>query len=159
VKAQCRLSKAPEGTPVRHKRRKAVAYIYQHITNKRKDFAHKLSRKIVSDNQVVVFEKLNIKDMMSNHTNVFGHKLNRSIGDVAWSQFMQFTAYKAECAGRTVVFVNPRNTSKQCSRCGQLVEKTLSDRVHRCSCGLVLDRDENAAINILALGLQSLPSG
>ena len=59
-------------------------------------------------------------------------------------------------AGRTVVFVDPRNTSKMCSRCGQLVEKTLADRVHHCSCGLVLNRDENAAINILSLGLKTL---
>ncbi len=94
--------------------------------------------------------------MMSNQTKVFGHKLNKSIGDVAWNQFMQFTTYKAEEAGRQVVFVNPHNTSKTCSRCGQLVEKTLADRVHRCSCGLVLDRDQNAAINILARGLKSL---
>ena len=155
-KAQRRLSKADKETLDRKKQRKKVSRIHERIANKRSDFAHKISRKIVNENQVIAFEKLNIKDMMSNQTRVFGHKLNRSIGDVAWSQFMQFTTYKAACAGRTVIFVNPRNTSKMCSRCGQLVEKTLADRVHSCSCGFVMDRDENAAINILSLGLKTL---
>jgi putative transposase len=156
AKAQRRLSKQEKRTPERKKAKKAVAYIHERIANKRNDFAHKLSRTLVNAFQFIAFEKLDIKGMMNNHTNVFGHKLNRSIGDVAWNQFTQFTAYKAADAGRTVVYVNPRNTSKMCSRCGQLVEKTLADRVHRCSCGLVLDRDENAAINILSLGLQRL---
>lgn len=155
ARAQQRLSKAERGTPVRRKQRKAVAHIHSRIANKRKDFAHKLSRKLVQAYQFMAFEKLNVKDMREN-----GFKgIRKSIGDVAWTQFMQFTAYKAVCAGRTVAFVDPRNTSKMCSRCGQLVEKKLSDRVHSCSCGLVLDRDHNASINILALGLQSLPLG
>lgn len=156
TKAQRRLSKAVKGTPYRKKQRKKVSRIHEKIFNRRNNFAHELSRKIVNKYQVIAFEKLNIKDMMSNQTKVFGHKLNKSISDVAWNQFMQFTTYKAAEAGRQVIFVNPKNTSKICSRCGQLVEKTLSDRVHSCSCGLVLDRDENAAINILSLGLQGL---
>ena len=159
VKAQRKLSKAEKGTPERKKVKKVIAYIHERIINKRSDFAHKLSLNLTRRFQVIAFEKLNIKDMMGNHTKIFGHKLNKSIGDVAWSQFMQFTAYKAECAGRHVVFVNPRNTSKICSRCGRIVEKTLADRVHSCSCGLVLDRDKNAAINILALGMKSLGKG
>jgi putative transposase len=156
AKAQRKLSKAKKGTPDRKKQRKKVSRIHEKIANKRNDFAHKLSREIVNEYQVIAFEKLNVKDMMSNQTKVFGHKLNKSIGDVAWNQFMQFTTYKAAEAGRQVIFVNPRNTSKMCSRCGQLVEKTLADRVHSCSCGLVLDRDENAAINILSAGLSTL---
>lgn len=156
AKAQRRLSKAVKGTPDKKKQRKKVAHIHEKIVNRRKDFAHKLSCNLVNTFQVISFEKLNIKEMMSNHTKVFGHKLNRSIGDVAWNQFTQFTTYKAEGAGRVVVFVDPRNTSKLCSRCGQLVEKTLADRIHRCSCGLVLERDHNASINILALGMESL---
>jgi putative transposase len=156
AKAQRRLSKADKGTSDRKKQRKKVSHIHEKIANKRNDFAHKLSRKIVNKYQVISLEKLNVKDMMSNQTKIFGHKLNKSISDVAWSQFANFTAYKAECAGRQVVFVNPRHTSKMCSRCGQLVEKTLADRVHSCSCGLVLDRDENAAINILSAGLSTL---
>lgn len=156
ARAQRRLSKADRNTPDRKKQRKKLSRLHERIANRRTDFAHKLSRTIVNTYQVIALEKLNIKGMMSNHTKVFGHKLNRSIGDAAWNQFMQFTAYKAEYAGRQVVFVNPNGTSKRCSRCGQIVEKTLADRVHSCSCGLVLDRDENAAINILSLGLQGL---
>jgi len=156
AKAQRRWSKSKKGSPDRKKQKRKVANIHTKIANKRKDFAHKLSRKLVDAYQVIVFEKLNIKGMMGNHTECFGHKLNKSIGDVAWNQFMNYTAYKAEYAGRTMVFVNPCNTSKMCSRCGQLVEKTLSDRIHSCSCGLILDRDHNASINILALGIQCL---
>lgn len=152
AKAQRKLSKAEKGAPERKKAKKVVSQIHERITNKRTDFAHQLSRKIVNAYQLIAFEKLNIKGMREN-----GFRgIRKSIGDVAWNQFMQFTAYKAEEAGRSVVFVDPRNTSKRCSRCGQIVEKKLSDRVHSCSCGLVLDRDHNASINILALGLQSL---
>lgn len=158
AKAQRKFSKQEKETPKRKKVKKVVAHIHERIMNKRKDFAHKLSRILVNTFQVIAFEKLNVKDMMNNHTRVFGHKLNKSIGDVAWNQFTQFTTYKAEGAGRTVVFVDPRNTSKMCSRCGQFVEKKLSDRIHSCSCGLVMDRDQNASLNILRLGMQSLVS-
>ena len=83
--------------------------------------------------------------------------MRKSIADAAWSQLIEYTSIKAEEAGRTVVLVNPRNTSKMCSGCGKLVEKGLSVRVHECPhCGLVLDRDQNAAINILRLGLSNL---
>jgi putative transposase len=70
---------------------------------------------------------------------------------------IQYTTYKAENAGRVVILVEPRNTSKQCSGCGEMVEKSLDIRVHECpECGLIMDRDQNAAINILRLGLESL---
>lgn len=85
------------------------------------------------------------------------HCLAKSISDVAWNMLVTLTSYKAASAGSMVVLVDPRNTSKMCSRCGILVEKTLSDRVHNCPhCGLSVDRDWNAAINILRLGLQSV---
>jgi putative transposase len=106
---------------------------------------------------VIVLEKLAVVEMMSHRTQVFGNKLNQSIADVAWSQLAQFTTYKAADAGRLFVQVDPRNTSKMCSRCGSIVPKDLSVRIHDCPhCGLVLDRDHNAAINILALGLQRI---
>ena len=85
------------------------------------------------------------------------HHLAKSISDAAWRQLIQYTTYKAENAGRVLVLVEPRNTSKQCSRCGAMVEKSLSVRVHACPvCSLEMDRDENAALNILRLGLESL---
>jgi putative transposase len=83
--------------------------------------------------------------------------LAKSISDAAWNQLIAYTTYKADNAGRVVVSVDPRNTSQMCSGCGTMVEKSLSVRVHACSvCGLVMDRDENAANNILRLGLESL---
>jgi putative transposase len=151
AKAQKKLSAAKKGSPERAKRRKVAAHIHERIANKRRDFAHKESRKLVNRFGVIIFENLNIRGMVKNH------RLAKSISDAAWNQLIQYTAYKAECAGRCVRQVNPRNTSKICSRCGEIVEKDLSVRVHDCSsCGLVLDRDHNAAINILALGLQSI---
>lgn len=150
AKVQRKLSKEEKGTPARVFRRKAVARVHERIRNKRNNFAHQESFKLVDRWGVVAFEQLNIKGMMQN-----GHHA-KSIGDAAWRQFVQHTVNKAEYAGRRVVMVDPRNTSKMCSRCGTLVEKKLSDRVHSCTCGLVMDRDHNAAINILRLGLQSL---
>lgn len=157
AKAQRKMSKLAKCTPERGKERKVVSRIHERIANKRTNFAHQESRKLVNSYGVLVFEKLAVVDMMSNHTQVFGNKLNKSIADVAWSQLAQFTAYKAEDAGRLFLQVDPRNTSKKCSRCGSIVPKDLDVRVHDCPhCGLVLDRDHNAAINILALGLQSV---
>jgi putative transposase len=151
AKAQRKLSAAAKGSPERQKRRKVVAHIYERIANKRRNFAHQESRKLVNRFAIIIFENLNIRGMLKNHY------LAKSIADAAWSQFVQFTAYKAANAGRHVAQVNPRNTSQMCSLCGEIVEKDLSVRVHSCSvCGLTLDRDHNAAINILRLGLQSL---
>ena len=151
AKVQRKLSKAEKGTPEWAKRRKAVCHIHQRIANRRKDFAHKLSRQWVNAYGIIALERLSGKGMLQNHY------LAKSISDAAWNQLSLFTQYKAENAGRECVLVDPRNTSKKCSRCGTLVEKNLSVRVHDCPvCGLKIDRDENAAINILALGLESL---
>ncbi|MEW6207132.1 MAG: transposase [Acidobacteriota bacterium] len=151
AKAQRKLSAETPGTPKRRKQRKVVARVHERITNKRKDFAHKESRKLANRFGIIVFENLNIRGMLKNT------RLAKSIADAAWNGLVQFTTYKAENAGRRVVQVNPRNTSQACSGCGSVVEKSLSVRIHSCSvCGLTLDRDHNAAINILTLGLQSL---
>ncbi len=151
VKAQKKLSAAKKGSSERRKQRKVVAQVHERITNKRREFAHQESRKLVNRFAVIVFEKLNIKGMLKNHC------LAKSIADAAWRQLVQFTTYKAESAGRCVVQVNPRYTSQACSGCGELVGKDLRVRIHDCKgCGLVLDRDHNAALNILSLGLQTL---
>jgi putative transposase len=132
-------------------RKKALAHIHERIRFRRDDFAHKRSRELVNAYQVIAFEALEPQQMGRSCG------MRKSIADAAWSQLIQYTSNKAEEAGRTVVLVNPRNTSKMCSSCGTLVEKALSVRVHTCPhCGLVLDRDQNAAINILRLGLQNL---
>jgi putative transposase len=151
AKAQRKLSAAKKGSPERKKCRKIAAHIHDRIANKRRDFAHQESRKLVNQYAIIVFEKLNIRGMLKNHC------LAKSIADAAWSQLVNFTSYKAENAGRYAVQVNPRNTSKMCSGCGELAEIDLSIRIFHCtSCGLTLDRDHNAAMNILRLGLQSL---
>jgi len=153
---QRRLAKEAKGTPEYRHRKRVINHIHQRIANRRKDFAHKQARKLTNQYQLIAFEKLNITDMMDgNHRSI-----NKSIGDVAWHQFVQFVTSKAEDAGRVVVLIDPRNTTKACSRCGEIVPKKLSVRVHVCpKCELVLDRDHNAALNILARGLAGLSTG
>ncbi len=141
---QKRLSRKKKGSQNRNKQRIIVSKVHRKIRNQRKDFAHKISRKLVNTYDRIVFEDLQIRNMVQNH------HLAKSISDAGWYQLMQFTKFKAECAGKVVEFVNPRNTSQNCSNCGNPVRKSLAVRVHQCPfCGLVLDRDHNAAINIL----------
>lgn len=128
-----------------------LAKIHERIANRRANFAHKESRKLVDVYQVIVFEDLAPLEMGRSRG------MRKSILDVAWTQFMQMTVAKAAEAGRRVMLVDPRNTTKLCSSCGEIVSKQLSERVHTGPhCGLVLDRDENAALNILQRGLLSL---
>ncbi|MDF0591218.1 RNA-guided endonuclease InsQ/TnpB family protein, partial [Candidatus Methanocrinis natronophilus] len=152
AKAQRRLSKYEKGTPERRKALKVVQRTHERIANRRYDFAHQVSHNLVERFGLIAFEDLSITNMLKNHC------LAKSISDAAWRMLVITTSYKAESAGSMVVLVDPRNTSQLCSRCGLKVTKSLSDRVHECpQCGLVMDRDENAAINILRLGLQSMP--
>jgi putative transposase len=100
---------------------------------------------------LITFEDLNVKGIIKNHC------LAKNIADASWSKLMTVTTYKAKWAVKRVELVNPRNKSQICSGCGQIVKKELSERTHRYSFSdLVLDRDHNAAINILRLGLQSI---
>jgi putative transposase len=144
-------AKNAQDWPENAKQTAVLAKIHERIANRRGDFAHKRSRELVNRYQVIVFEALAPQAMGKSHG------IRKSIMDVAWSQFTSMTVSKAVEAGRTVILVDPRNTSKMCSCCGELVDKTLSDRTHSCPhCGLVMDRDKNAAINILQRGLQTL---
>ena len=149
-RAQRRLSEQSKATPERAQRRRIVARIHERIANRRKNFAHQESRKLVKGFGIIVFEDLNITRMITNHC------LAKSITDAAWNQLASYTQYKAEEAGRAYIEIDPRGTSQRCSRCGAVVKKDLSIRVHRClHCSLEIDRDLNAAYNILRLGLQS----
>lgn len=151
ARAQRGLSALARNCPEGRKRRKVVGRIHERIANKRRDFAHQESRKLVNRFSIIVFEKLNIRGMVRNH------RLAKSISDAAWNQFVRFTLYKAENAGGVCVRVDPRDTTKKCSGCGKMVVKELDERVHACpNCRLVIDRDLNAAINILRLGLEQL---
>ncbi len=150
-RTQRQLSAATNGTPERRKRRKVVARVHERITNRRTNFAHQESRRLVNRYDAIAVEDLSVNRMVHNHC------LAKSIQDAAWSQFATFLSYKAAWAGRAFVAVNPAYTSQDCSGCGHRQKKTLAERVHSCACcGLILDRDHNAALNIKRLGLQSL---
>lgn len=151
AKAQRRLSKAPKGSTQRNKALKVVERIHERISNRRNDFAEQVSHHLVDRFGTLCFEDLNIKNMLKNHC------LAKSISDVAWGMLVNKTVGKAAYAGSRAVLVDPRHTSQMCSRCGSIVKKDLFDRIHNCLiCGLIIDRDLNAAINILRLGMQSL---
>jgi len=156
VRLQRKKDKLPKGSRKRHEVVHALQHAYQRQTNRRYNFAHQESHKLVNEYQLIAFEDLNIQDMQQN-----GNKtINRGIADVAWGRFVQFSQSKAEYAGRTVVLVNPRGTTQECSGCGETVSKDLSVRKHNCpNCGLSLSRDHNAALNILSRGLATLPFG
>ena len=103
---------------------------------------------------LIVFENLNINGMLKNH------HLAKHIQDHAWGKLIQFTKSKAEKAGKVVELVDARYTSQKCSKCGIFVPKTLADRVHLCpNCGLEMDRDINASLNIRTLGLRGRACG
>lgn len=135
----------------RQKLNKVVCRIHERISNRRKDFVFQEAHKIVKKYKLIVVENLEIKRMIEkNH-------LSKSISDVAWGMFIERLFCKAVEAGRQFIKVNPAYTSQDCSSCGVRVSKKLCDRVHKCpKCGVVLDRDVNAARNIKRLGLQSL---
>ena len=148
AKEQRKLSRKQKGSHNRDKQRIILAKVHRRIKQQRMDFHHKLSRELVAQYDFIAFENLNIKGMIRNH------HLSKSISDVSWNMLQSFTAYKAEWAGKVVTFVNPKNTSQECSSCGKIVTKNLNIKTHKCPyCGLVLNRHVNAAINILHRGL------
>jgi len=164
-KLQQSLSKKKRGSHRRKKAVHAVAKAHHKIANQRKDFHHKQAKKLVDEHQLLVFEELEI-------TNIAQHAkpkqdengkylpngaraksgLNKSILDAGWGQFQAIVTSKAAYAGRTVLKVSPRYTSQICSQCGTVRKKDLSERWHSCECGAELDRDTNAALNILWVG-------
>lgn len=151
AKAQRKLSELDKNTLKRKKTRKVVARIHERIANKRSNFAHQYSRKIINQYDIIAIEDLSINKMVHNHC------FSKSIMDVAWGQFANYLDYKAEYAGRQIVKVNPAYTSQTCSQCGHRESKKLADRIHHClCCGFECDRDYNASLNILTLGIQSL---
>jgi putative transposase len=159
------LSRKKRGSHRRKKAVMAVAKAQRKITRQRRDFHHKHASQLVQQHQTIVFEELEITNI-SKHAkpkqdengnylpNGAAAKsgLNKSILDAGWGQFQHIVSYKAACAGRTVLFANPRYTSQVCSQCGTIKKKDLSERWHSCECGAEMDRDTNAAINILRVG-------
>lgn len=149
-RAQRRLSRRKKGSQHRKAAALLVAKLHEHIANQRRDFWHKLTYWLVNTYGLVALEDLNLSFMTLNR------HLSLSAHDAGLGAFQSLLRYKAVKAGGAVVLVNPAYTSQGCSGCGSLVEKDLSVRVHECpNCSLVLDRDENAARNILSLAFKS----
>ena len=143
---QRRLSRRKKDSNRRSKQRLVVARVHERISNSRKDFLHKLTSKLVRDNQTDTFalEDLVVSNMVKNH------HLASAISDVGWAEFRRQLVYKAEKVGKNIVIVGRfEPSSKKCSGCGKVKDSlSLSERVWTCTCGAVHDRDLNAARNI-----------
>ena len=141
---QRKLQRAQKGSNQRKKKLLDVQRQHEHVKNQREDFLDKLVYDLVQTCDVIVIEDLKIKNMVKNH------HLSKSILDAGWGYFKQRLFDKAAEAGREVVLVDPAYTSKSCSSCGAIFEGlTLAHRWVECECGLSLDRDHNAALNVL----------
>lgn len=149
-RSQRLVSRKVKGSGNRRKARVKLSKIHLKISRQRKDHAIKLARCVVQSNDLIVYEDLRVKNMVRNHC------LAKSISDAGWYQFRVWLEYFGKVFGRATVAVNPAYTSQECSSCGVIVKKSLSTRTHVCQCGCVLDRDENAAINILNKGLSTV---
>jgi len=144
---QRRLSRKKKGSSNRRKARFRLAKQHIKVVNQRNDFMHKLSHRIAKSYSFIAIENLNVKGMLNNHW------LAKSISDASWSNFIKCLEYKAVTSGSKLVKVNPKNTSKICSKCGTIVDIPLSKREFLCpNCGFACHRDLNASINILKVG-------
>ena len=153
VKEQRLLSRMVKNSNNYNEKKFKIAKIHEHIKNQRKDFQHKISTRIVNENQVIISEDLNVKGMLKNH------KLAKSIQDASFGSFCNMVKYKAEQMNRVYVKIDRFfPSSKICHCCGnKYKELKLSERFWTCEkCGTLLDRDENAALNILNEGLRIL---
>jgi putative transposase len=148
-RAQRRLSRKMWGSRNREKARRWVASACERVANRRRDYTYKTARSIVNRYERVYVEDLKVQSMMRNR------RLSKSLGDAGWGMLRNALTYMAERSEGVTAFVNPRGTSQTCSGCGAYVRKDLSVRTHRCpGCGLTIDRDVNAALNVLKRGLE-----
>ena len=140
------IARRKKGSKRRRKASKSTAQTHLKIKRQRRDFHFKVAKPYAEQYQLIAVEQLNIDGMVKNH------HLAKSIMDASWGAFLDILTAKAESAGHEVIRVNPRYTSQTCSRCGEIVQKSLSVRTHMCPiCGYVEDRDVNAAKNILTV--------
>ena len=153
AKAQRKLAKQAKGSKERASARKVVSRVYERLANRRNNFAHQESRKIVNKYETIFVEALKIQSLLQKENSCSAKK--RGIADAAWRQFLTLLSVKAEWAARTYVEVNPAYTSKTCSVCGNIEYDFGSAKTFLCSqCSHKEDRDTNAAKNIFALGIQ-----
>jgi len=148
-RAQRLVSRKKKGGVNRRKARVVLGKRHLKISRQRKDHAIKLARCVITSNDVVVYENLIVSNMVKNHC------LAKSISDASWYQFRVFLEYFGKVFGRITIAVNPAYTSQECHNCGAIVKKSLSTRTHICKCGGEMDRDHNAAINILNRGIST----
>ncbi len=152
AKLQRKLARAEKGSNNRRAIKDKVAKLHKRISCQRDDFLHKLSRMYVNNFDIICVEDLDVKGLKEKGHN---NGMHRSIHDASWSKFIFMLSYKAQSAGRKLIKVDPRNTTQRCSACGSIVKKELSDRVHECPyCGFSCNRDYNASMNILILGME-----
>ena len=144
---QKRVSRKKKGSSNRKKAINKLGRTHLKISRQREEHAKRIARYVIHSNDVVAYEDLRIRNLVKNHC------LAKSINDAGWYQFRKWLEYFGKKFGRVTVAVNPAYTSQNCSSCGELVTKSLSTRTHVCSCGCELDRDHNAAINILERAL------
>ncbi len=144
------VSRKVKGSSNRNRAKTVLGKVYLKISRQRKDHAVKLARCVITSNDVVAYEDLRIKNLVKNHC------LAKSINDAGWYQFRVWLEYFGKIFKRITIAVNPAYTSQECSDCGVIVKKSLSTRTHICQCGCVLDRDVNAALNILNKGLSTV---
>lgn len=148
ARLQRRLNRKKKGSANRRKAKFKVARLHQKIFNQRQDFLHKTSLTIIKQFKIISVEKLQIKNMVKNHY------LAKSINDVSWGCFVQMLSCKVEKTGGQLIKVNPRNTSRTCSKCGNIQDMPLANREFKClGCGFVCHRDLNSALNIDTVGL------
>jgi putative transposase len=146
---QLKLSHKKRGSRNYQKAKLSLEKSWRKVRRQRSDFAEKVSDRLTRGHGLIVFEDLNVPKMVKNH------KLASAIMGSGWGMLRKLTASKAETRGGRVILVNPSGTSQKCSGCGELVRKSLSQRIHECQCcGLTIDRDVNAARNILERGLE-----
>jgi putative transposase len=140
---QRRIYKKEKGSKGRRKARARYSKKHLRVSRQRNEHAKRLARNVCRSNDLVAYEDLRVANMLKNHC------LAKSIADASWYQFRQWIEYFAAKFGKLAVAVPPQYTSQECSQCKVIVKKSLSTRTHVCSCGLILQRDWNAAINIL----------
>ncbi|MEH2297390.1 RNA-guided endonuclease InsQ/TnpB family protein [Nostoc sp.] len=150
ARQQRQLARLTKGSKNYQKQSNKVARLHLHTARQRKEFHYQLAHWLANSYDLIVFENLNIRGLART-------RLAKSILDVAWGAFLEIMQAVAVKRGKHTIGVDPRGTSINCSNCGQRVEKTLAIRVHSCSCGLVIDRDWNAALILLKRGSVGLP--
>jgi putative transposase len=152
IKAQRILSRRTKGSSRYNKQKKILSKNHSKLKNVRNDLIHKITKDLVNNYDILILEDLKTQELMDDNYSI----INKHLANIAPSKLVQYLSYKAENAGKEVLLVDPRGTSQECSNCGKIVKKELSDREHICPhCGIILDRDYNSSLVIKNRGLRA----